>query len=569
MRRSIASFTPTGWLISLPLLLVMGYFIFFPVAKVLLLSFTNSATGLFPTFEYYAELLDSARISVVFKNTAIAVLGSVTMAVAVASILAWSIARTDLPFARYLGIVPMVPLLLPALVSAIGWSVLFSPRSGYINVLIRWVTGLEVESGPFDVFTLGGVTITMGLYLIPYAYSLLYAAFASYDPALDEASRVMGSSLWKTFFRVSLPVVKPALLGATFLCVTVALAQFAIPAVLGAPGRIDLLSTLIYRYVRGYPARIELGAAISTVLAVVAVCAHFAMIRALRRGGHATIGGKGASTKPLPLGRWRYPLAGFIGAYLVIAVALPLLANILSSLTTYTSVEALRPDRLTLNNYRFILFEHPYTWVSMRNSFFLAGICATIGALLGALIGYIVARRQFVGHRVIGALAVIPAVIPGIVIGVGLLEVFINPPLVLYGSVLILVVAYVVHFLPYAVRATDVSLRQIGTELEEASRVFGSSWGRTAVNVVLPLIRPGLISAWSLLALLILRELPISSLLTTPGTNVMAVLIYNLTETETLPRISAFSIVLVVISLVTLIGVRGIARRWGTGSNES
>ena len=560
--RAIHSARYAGWLASVPLFFLLAYFVIYPVLRVLVLGAVDTGTGQFPTFRYYAELIRSPRVAAVLWNTAVAVLGSVALAVSVACLLAWSIARTNLPFARFLGIVPLVPLLLPALVSAIGWSILFSPRSGYINVLIRAVLGLEDEQGPFNVFTLAGVTVTMGLYLIPYAYSLLYAAFLSYDPALDDASRVMGSSVWKTFFRVSLPTVKPAILGAAFLCVTISLAQFAIPAVLGMAGGIDVLSTLIYRYVRGYPPRMELASAMGTILAFIAVAAHFAMVRALRKGGHATVGGKATHGNRLPLGRWRAPVTGFIILYLFVVVVLPLVANILSSLSRYSSLAALRPDQLTLSNYHFVLFEYSYTWSSIKNSFILALLCATVGSLLGGLIAYIVARRQF-GHRVIGSMGVVPAVIPGIVIGVGLLDAFIRPPLILYGTMAILIVAYIGHYLPFAIRATDVSLRQIGTELEEASRVFGSSWGKTAVRVVLPLIRPGLVSAWSLLALLILRELPISSLLTTPGTNVMAVAIYNLTEAEGLPRIAAFSMLLVIIGLVALLAVQAVSRYFG------
>jgi iron(III) transport system permease protein len=476
--------------------------------------------------------------------------GATLLAVTAGTVLAYLVERTDLPFRRTILVVSLVPLIVPGILYTISWIFLAAPRTGALNTLLEPVLG----PGTFDVFGLGGMILVEGLHLAPVVLLVMVAAFRSLDPALEESARMSSASELTVFRRVSLPLVRPALAIAVLLVLVRALEAFEVPALLGLPGNTWVLTSRIWRALSFYPADYGTASSFALLLLTFMTLGVYLHTRLSRRGRRfQTVTGKGFRPAPVRLRRWRWPVTTMVGAYLLVAVVLPLLLLVyVSTQPFYAAPSLARLGQASLGNYADVLTDAA-SLRAARNSVLLAVAAASAVAILGAVAAWLVVRTRIRGRWLVGGLALIPLVMPGLVLGQAILFAYLRLPVPVYGTLWILLIAYVTRFLPYGLASATASMYQVGSELEESARTSGASWWPTFRRVVLPLVAPGLLAGWLAVVIFSLRELSSSILLYSPGDEVLAVRLWEEFQNGRFGEVSALG-VLMVVGLLPLVG---------------
>jgi iron(III) transport system permease protein len=533
--------------VQIGVILLLCILIVYPAVILLERSFRDDDGAL--SWVWYIQAYTSERNLAAIVNTIIVATGSAALAAVSGTLLAWAVVRTDMPGRRLIEMASIVPFISTSFIGALAWILLGSPETGLINQFWRF---LGNEAALIDIFSLEGIIFVIALYEMPFVFLMVGGALRSMDPALEEASLSSGAGLWRTTTRVTLPLVLPAILASSLLVFVLAAEQFGVPAVLGTPARIRVLTTSIVATNAFYPPQHGLGAALCVTLLVIALVGLWAQRRALADRSFTTVGGKGSQPRRIALGPFRWLLLGICCLYLLLAVVLPFSTIFLSSIRTLWTAD-FRWEQFTLANYHWILFEYPSTLRAIRNSLFLAVVGATVTILLCALISFLSLRTRLPGRNALDYLSMLPLGFPGVVLAYGLLQVWINPPLVLYGTIWILFIAYLTRYLPIGVRATSATLVQIHHELEESSLSCGASWFQTFKRITLPLLKPGIIAGWILLFIAFSRELSASILLYAPGTEVLSVVLYDLQQNGQFREISALAFIQIAASIVLVL----------------
>jgi iron(III) transport system permease protein len=473
------------------------------------------------TFRWFIQALTSPRLLDSARLTLVLALGTTVLATLVGVVLAWLVARTDIPARRLLHLGVIAPFFLSPFIGALAWDMLLSPKIGVLNQALA-ALGL----GGFNVYSLGGIIWVMGLYYAPYVYLFVQSALYNFDPALEEAAAMTGFGRWATLRHVTLPLMAPALLSGMLLALVAAAGQFGVPALLGRPMRLSVLATNIYDLTSIYPSRFNLAAALAVELMIIAGVGVYLQQRLLRRRSFVTVGGKSPRARLQALGAWRWPAFVMAAATMLFGTILPLLVLLYASLTPlYTG----RVDLLdlTLDHYREVLIGNPLAQRAVVNTLWISAASATIAVLLAVVLSWISLRTRLWYRGLLDLLVTLPAAIPAVALGLALLWTWVYLPLPVYGTPALLVVGYVTGFLPFAVRAILSVHRQIDPALEEAVTMVGGTWLATLRHVTLPLLKPGIAAGWTLLFIIYVRELAISILLYSPGNEVLSVLIFN------------------------------------------
>jgi len=468
--------------------------------------------------------------------------------------MAWAVSRTNVPAPALFRITATLSYLSPPFLTAIAYVNLFSPNAGLVNVFLRDVVGAPWLT--FNVFSMAGLVLVTVLHTFPFVFLLASSALQSVDASYEEAAQILGAGRLRTALLVTLPLIAPAVLAGTLLAFVNAIALFGSQAILGLPGRIVTLPTRIYALF-DYPPQYGLASALSLMFIVITVAALYLQHRFLARRSYVTVGGKGARPQLIDLGPMRWVLLGFCVLVFAVAIVLPYGALIAVSLSKSWGLSFWKG--LTLDNYRFVLLEYNVTQRAILNSLLLATLAATIAVLLGAVIGWIDVRTKAMGRRLLDYAALVPLGLPGIVMAVALIQFWLAMPVALYGTLTILLLAYVGRYIPLGVRAANTSLRQIDASLEESARVLGASWARTLREVTLPLIRPGLFAGWLLVFVPVIQELSASILLFSSSSITLAVAVYYLYETGYTEPVAALAMVNMAIISVALLAAHWLA----------
>jgi iron(III) transport system permease protein len=436
--------------------------------------------------------------------------------------LAWLVTRTDIPAKALMEGAILAPLFLSPFVGAIAWLILASSRAGILNVLLAEL--LHTNSFAVNIASFGGILFVMTLYYIPYAYLTVASSLRSIDPSLEEASYLNGAGVLRTAFKITLPVVRPAMLSAFFFVFVLTVGTFAIPAVLGRSAHVPFLAVDIYQATANYPIDYGKSAAIGTIvfwisLAGVSLYRHTS--RMARR--FVTVTARGYRMRLVKLRAGRIPATLLVGVYMLLAIVLPYAALIYAAFTRYTSASILHAP-WTLQNVSNVLTA-PEVTDSVSNTLLVGLITPTLCILLGVFLAYAIRRLRVTGGWVLDYMAMFPVGIPGIVFGTGIFWTYVMTPL--YGRIWILVVAFLAAYLPFAYRIGDTALLQIDKVLEEASSLCGASHWRTAGKITLRLIRPALLSAWVMVFIFSVREVSAAILLTSSDNVVLSVLSWN------------------------------------------
>ena len=469
---------------------------------------------------------------------------------AIAAPLGWLVARTDMPLARSVRTLVMASLVTPPFVGAIAWEMLAAPNSGLLNQLWRSLTGMPADEALLDIYSLQGLIFVITCYTFPYVFILVANALDRMPGELEDASSMLGAKTWDTARRITVPLALPTLLAGALVAFLQAMNLFGSPAILAIPAGFHTLTTRIWSLFQ-FPPKPELAAAASLPLLVLTVLLLRAQAVALGRRGYAVLGGKYGEPRLIKLGALKWPAVGLALIVLAMPLFLPYAALFNSAFSRVAS-RIISFETVTLHNFRFTFLELSSTMPALKNTFLLATSTATVGALLALLIAYIVARKAVAGHRVLGFLATAPLAIPGIVLGVGLFLAYTRPPLTLYGTLWILLIAFVTIELPAAYQQLSSAFHAVHPELEEAGRMLGASRLRTLADITAPLLRSAVIATWCFIFVAVIRELSAAVILFTSDTKVLSVLIFDLKESGDVGAIAVLSLVMVAITTVVV-----------------
>jgi iron(III) transport system permease protein len=485
--------------------------------------------------------------------------GSALLATVLAATLAWISIRTNAPFRKVFELTAIVPNVFPPVMLAVSWTVLLSPRTGLINRALMDLFGLS--QAPFDIYSIPGMIFVEALITAPLAFLLISAALYSMDPSLEESARVAGSSNFQVAWRITLPIIRPALLAATMLNFVRAIESFDTPAIIALPARIEVFTTKIYREAIGaFPPNQNLAAAYAVSLLIITmIFVYFYRRLTARSERYVTVSGRGYRPMIIDLGRWRYAASTLATLILLLIVVLPFLVVIYVSFVTYVHVPGARTwELLTLENYRANLSD-ARTFRALRNSVMLAVGGATICMLIAALTAWVTTKSKAAGRGLIEALTFIPWAFPGTALAIGLLWTYVFMPLPIYGTLWILLIGYITRFFPYGLRTMTSTIVQLHDDLQQASMVCGASFLATFRRILLPLLRPGFIAGWIILATIYLREFSMSVFLYSPGSEPIGPLLYHFYVDGNLGPMCALALIVSVVCISLIV----IARRIG------
>lgn len=543
---------------------ITAYLVLPPLYSVIQTSlFTTKLTGELDqfTFRYYEDLIRELRVLGPFLNTLYFSIGSALCATLLGGSIAWIVTRTDTPL-RALGyFTAFASFGTPFILYTIGWLLLLG-KAGPVNY---WLKTVLDQPGPvLNIYSMPGMIFVEALLWSPFVFLMLAASFRSMDPALEEASAACGARLWQTMRRISLRLMLPAFFSVLLLIFIRSFESFEIPALVGLPGDIRVLTTSIYLDAQKLPPQYGNAGAFSVLLMLVVAAALYFYFRITRDGDRfQTITGKGYRPAVIRLGGWRYLAATGLLLYSFVLLVLPFLIILWASLLPFyiqPSFEAIA--RFTLKNY-LVAIHFPKITDSIKNSIVLGLGSATFVMGLTTLASWILVRSKIRGRWLLDLLTTLPLLFPGIVMGLAILRFYLNVPIPVYGTLWILLLAYVTRYIPYGIRYTHSGLLQLHKELEEASYVAGASWLNCMRRITLPLITPSFLGGWIFVFLLSAKELSMSILLVSPQTPVVSVAIYELWENGQVGELAALSVIWTAILVSVAITYYFFVRRYG------
>lgn len=528
--------------------IIMGSLVLIPIGGLFLSAFRIDAIGKpsIWTLKNFSLVLFSQGFINAFKVTIIISLEAVVLATVVGVLLAWLIARTDIPHKKILEPLNLVPFYLSSLVGALSWEVLAAPKSGILNLIFtEW---FSLSSPPLNIYSITGIGLVLGLFYTPYVYLFTIGSLQNMDPVLEEAGRVSGASTLSTMMRITLPLAGPAILSASILVFVLTASIFAVPLVLGGPKRIHTVSTLIWSYLELYPPNHNAAAALSCILLILTIFLVILQYRILARRRFYTITGKGYRPRLIHLGAWRWAALGINLSYLGV-VLLPFLVLVFISFIPGW-VGGLNFAKFSLDNYRTVMWVNDVTQRGLINSSIIAVVGASLGVIGFTILAALITRTNLPARTGLDFIGMSPVAFPGIVLGVGFLVAWIKTPL--YGTLWILMLAYIVHFMPTGLRSMSATLGGISPDLDECARVSGATWLGAFRRVLIPLMWPGLMSTWLLLFVIFMREVSSSMMLYVHGTETISIALIQIMDYEPQGASAAFGVLL---TLIIIIGV--------------
>jgi iron(III) transport system permease protein len=468
----------------------------------------------------------------------------------------WLVARTDMPLRGMVRALVTASFVTPPFLGAIAWELLAAPNSGLINQVYRAATGAEPDEHLFNIYSFPGLIFVICCYTFPYVFVLVANALDRIPGDLEDASSILGGRVWTTARRVTIPLALPALLAGALVAFLQAMTLFGSPAILALPAGFHTMTTKIWSLFQ-YPPKAELAAAASLPLLVLTVVLLRAEHVILGRRGYSVVGGRQGDPRLVRLGGWKWLGLGLSFAVLACAVLLPYGA-LINAVFSRVASQFISFSNFTLHNIEFVFFELSATKLAIKNTFLLGTLTATIGTVLAVVIGYITARQAIAGWRALAFLATAPVAIPGIVLGVGLFLSYTRPPFVLYGTLWILLLAFVTIALPAAYQQLQSAFRFVHPDLEDASRILGATRLQALGHITAPLLRTSVIATWCFIFVGVIRELSAAIMLFTSETKVVSVLIFDLNESGDLGAIAVLGILMLAITFAVVIAANRI-----------
>jgi iron(III) transport system permease protein len=552
-------------LVIAALIAAVGWLVVVPLAMVVWGSLRDAAPGL-PgdlTFNNYIRAYHNVRLIQAIGNSLIFAGGASIISFLGGTFLAWVTERTDAPLRRAVYALVLVPVIVPGILFASSWLFLLNPTVGVINKFAAYCCGFETPI--VNGYSMAGMIWAQGVDNFSLPFLLMAAAFRSMDPSLEEAAQVAGAGVWATLRTVTLPVLLPSVLATLLISFIRALESFEVPAVMGIPAGISVFATEVWLALsRRRPPDFNLSATFAMGYFLVTIIGVFLYHRATQKSErYVTVTGKGYRPTRLKTGTWRWPIALFSLLLLGVAILLPLFILLWTSLMPFYMVPSWQALSLvSLRNYRDVwALESAYE--AFINNIIVGGSAAAIGVILSAAIAWVVIRTRLPGRKALDILAFSPIAIPGTVMGIALLWLYLTLPIPIYGTLWILLVGFVGKYMTFAVRSSYASLTQIHQELEEASTSCGAPWARTFTRVTLPLMAPGLLIGFLFILSLSFRVLSLPVMISHVNTRMLPSFIFDLYDQGKYEVLSALG-VLIMIFLLAIAGVsRYVSARFG------
>jgi iron(III) transport system permease protein len=490
----------------------------------------------------------SGRMGELWGNSLAFAGGAAFLSLTVGTTLAYLNVRTAVPFKALFFAASIVPLIVPGILYTVSWIFLASPQIGLLNSALEPIFG----GPPFNIFSIWGMIWVEGLHSSPIVFLLMVAAFRSMDPSLEESALMSGATRLQVLRRVTLPLVRPALLSSVLVILITSLESFEVPALLGLQNGIYVFTSRIYFVFRSYPRDLQAAGALAVSLLAIAILGVIVARLLAGRGSktYETVTGKGFRPRPLDLGKWRPVVGAGILLYFFATVIGPLLVLLYAALLPYYQAPSAKAfASFTFDNFRHV-FQMDTAGRALWNSLILGIGAAVIVMALMSVAAWISIRSRIPGRGIVEQLSFVPLVIPGIVLGVSISFVYLRSPIPIYGTLLILLIAYCTKYMPYGMRYSTTSMTQISSELEESAQVSGASWWTTFRRVLLPLLSPGLVAGFVYILVVSFRELSSSLLLYSPGNEVLSILIWEQFENGSFNVLAAIGVLMVVVLVI-------------------
>jgi iron(III) transport system permease protein len=528
------------------IIVILAFLTVYPLSMLLYGSLHSTPPGMAGTFNLdgYQEVLTRQSLLTLLNTVGISLAKTIPSLVLAVS-LAWILARTDTPFRGALEVLITLPFFIPPILTAMAWGMLGNPQVGLLNQLYQWVTGSS--SAPINVYSYGGVVWHMMQYSVPFLFLLIVDAFRAMDPSLEEAARMCGASRWRTFWTVTLQLMLPALTGAAILSFIRGIENFESPLFFGSPAGIRVITTDIYDAInQSSPPRYQYATSVSFVIMLLLFLIVVLQWKLLKGRSFTTVSGKGYSPGIIKLGAWRWVTFGFCILFFVVTVVLPVGQLLIGSFFKFFGFY--QWDMLTLEHYQAVFGSSEF-WRGFGNTMMLGLVGATLTMLLGGAVAYISVRTRWRGRLLIDAMAWLPWMMPGIVLGVGFLWGFALLPhaIPIYGTIWALLLAYISLGTPLSVRVMSSAYAQLSYDLEECSRVHGASWLQTMWRIMLALAWPSFAVGWVLVFFGIMRELSASVLLYSVGSEVLSVVLLKLWANGNAEQVSVVGLIMMVL----------------------
>jgi iron(III) transport system permease protein len=543
-------------LLWLALIAVLVFLVASPLLRLLVASFQQPETGHL-TLANYAEAYGSFRHLQALWNSLVLGSGVAVLAGIFGVPLAWAISRTDMPLKGFVRLMVFAAFITPPYLGAIGWILLAGPNSGWLNKVWMALTG--AEHGFLNVYSMPGLILVVAVTSFPYVFVFVNSALDLVSSEMEDAANILGAGTLRTTFRVTLPLVFPAILAGLIISFLEAIALFGAPALIALPARFHVVSTQLWQFFE-YPVRVEVAAAFAMPLLIITVLMFWLQRKILGRRGYTSVTGKGGERRMIRLGRWRFAMLGYALLVCALSVLLPMLVLMQAAFAKAWG-RGFSLDNLTLRNFHYLLFEQTQAQKVIINTFVYAGLTAFAAIGLTLAIAYVVNRKLVPYANVLAFLCMAPFVIPGIVLAIGFYAAYAPPPLALYGTATIMVLAFTTRFLPIAYASSAAGMRSINPEMEEAVRILGGGRLLAIRKVLAPLLKKSLAGAWILVFIPATRELSAAIFLVGPNTRVISVMLFDLSEEGNFEVLAALGAILLLVTVViAAVGFRVIGR---------
>lgn len=472
--------------------------------------------------------------------------------------LAWALSRTDMPAKPLVWFAILGTFIIPPYLGAVGWILLAGPNAGWLN---KAALAIGAPTGPFNIYSMPGLVLVVACYSFPYVFVLTRSALDLVSSEMEDAANILGAGNLRTTFAITLPLVTPAIAGAFILVFLEAIALFGSPALLALPGRFQVVTTELWQYFE-FPPRVGVASAFAMPLLGITVLLFWVQRRITSRKGFVSLTGKGGERRPVPLGPWKWVVLAYCLFVTALSFFMPMVV-ICQAAFARAWGRGFALDNLTFDNVRAIVFDNALTRTATLHTFTYAGTASLFALVLALCIAYVVHRGLVQRHvgQVLGFLVMAPFVVPGIVLAIGFYAAYARPPLMLYGTAWILILAYTTRFLPIAYVNSTAAIRSINPELEDAVRTLGGSRLTAIRAVLLPMLRRSMAGAFILVFIPATRELSTAIFLYSIDTQVLSVLLFDKSDEGNFESLAAIGLVLVVITVaLILLGFRLMGR---------
>ena len=542
------------WVVAI---VVLVFLVVNPLARLFIVSFQDSG-GAF-TIENYVSAYSRLRNLEALGNSLVLGVSAGCLCLLFGVPMAWALSRTDMRFKGIIWISILGTFIIPPYLGAVGWILLAGPNAGWLNRAVVALTGSE--HGPFNIYSMPGLVLVVACYSFPYVFVLTKSALDLISSEMEDAANILGASNLQTTLSITLPLVLPAILGAFILVFLEAIALFGSPALLALPGRFHVVTTQLWQFFE-FPPKVGVASAYAMPLLVITIVLFWVQRRITSRKGYVSLTGKGGERREVPLGPWKWMVLGYCLFVCTLSFFMPLVV-ICQAAFAKAWGRGFSLDNLTFNNVYRTVFDNELTRTATLHTFLYAGTASALAVVLALSVAYVVNRglvSKQVGN-VLGFLTMAPFVVPGIVLAIGFYAAYTRPPLLLYGTAWILILAFATRFLPIAYVNSGAAIRSINPELEDAVRVLGGSRFAAIRDVVMPLLKRSLAGAFILVFIPATRELSTAIFLYSINTQVLSVLLFDKSDEGNFEMLASIGLVLVVITVaLILVGFRLMGR---------